>query len=471
MNDKRESLSKNSVSVLAARLASPFFSFILIVCVARILGAEELGKYSLSLSFLLIFQLLPTLGLHYYIPREISRNYSMVSDYLFHGTVFFVITSIAAVFLMNITACFLPYSQDVKYGLMIISMALLPSALYTLYESVLIGMEKMSYLSIASFLEGIFRSLLSIAGVFMGLGFKWLVCVVLVSKFFSCFILIWILRDKFPMRFSFQKKIIYDLLNASKIFFGMNLLAVLNSRIDFILLSVLAGFANLGYYAVSYRIIESLTLISGALVTAFFPVLSRLFSENRQNFQELSRKLIHLIIIVFLPVSACLAIFADLIINLFFPEGYQQAVDILRIMAGLAFLAAFDQTLATIVISSNKQNRELLILSISSFFYIVFLLVLVPLFGLYGAATATISAMALQTAFRFSYISLGLFQVRLFSIAWKPLLTVLLLFVCFFLIPHNITGAITGIVLYCITIFFLDEFSVKEIALLQEQKS
>ena len=179
---EKQSLKKNTVSILIARIAAPASSLFLIICVARYLGVEELGKYSLILSFLLLFQILPTFGLNYYITREVSRDNSLAGRYLVDGMLFFIISGLFFSVVLNILAHFLSYPDDVKTGLFIVSFALVPSGLYVLYESLLMGLETMSYLSTVNLLEGLFRSLIGISGVMAGFGFYWLVWTLFLSK-------------------------------------------------------------------------------------------------------------------------------------------------------------------------------------------------------------------------------------------------------------------------------------------------
>ena len=452
---EKQSLKKNTVSILIARIAAPASSLFLIICVARYLGVEELGKYSLILSFLLLFQILPTFGLNYYITREVSRDNSLAGRYLVDGMLFFIISGLFFSVVLNILAHFLSYPDDVKTGLFIVSFALVPSGLYVLYESLLMGLETMSYLSTVNLLEGLFRSLIGISGVMAGFGFYWLVWTLFLSKCISCLFLLFVLRNKFPGKIKLKVNTLKDLIRASKSFFGINLFAVLNSRIDFIILSVIAGMTNLGYYSASYRIIESTSLLSGAIVTASYPVLSRLFSQNKESLSGQFHKLLNLITLIFIPISISLFYYAEFIISLLFSDAYNEAVIILKIMSVFSLLAAFDQTLASITLSTNKQKQELCILGFSCCCYAALLITMVPLFGMVGAAISTVLAMLIQTNSRFVYIYKNIMTIKIFSAMSKPIMYMIMPLLCFYLIPTEIIGGSIGffMFLFCFALF------------------
>jgi len=463
-SDRRQSLKRNTISVLVARIITPLSSLILIICIARFLGAEELGKYSLILSLLLLFQVLPTFGLNYFIVREVSRNPEHLSEYLIHGAIFFTLSSILAIIILNYGVKFFSYPNDLKQGIFIVSFAIIPSVLSTLLESLLMGIEQMSYLSTVNLFEGIFRSFMGIFGVLvLGLGFYWLVWVLLLSRFIMFFSFVYILRDKLPPKFVFQFGIIRKLLKASRIFFGINVFAILNSRIDFIVLSVILGLTDLGYYSVAYRIIETTSLISGAIVTAFYPVLSRVYLQSGDNLRVLSHKLLSLIAILFIPISVGLFFYADFIIGMLFSSAYHEAVIILRIMSLFSLLAAFDQVCATINLTNNRQKQELAILAVSFCFYVAALLSLVPVYGLVGGALATVLAMLVQVIIKFSYIYKNIFTVEFLTIIRLPLIFLIGPVLCFYFVKPEALGGGLGIVVYLLLVCCFSEFNPKQL--------
>ncbi|HYD50874.1 MAG TPA: hypothetical protein VEB21_21135, partial [Terriglobales bacterium] len=56
-------ITTNAMVLVVLRLVRPMLSMLLVVAISRLLGAEELGRYTLALSLLFVFTEIAPLGL------------------------------------------------------------------------------------------------------------------------------------------------------------------------------------------------------------------------------------------------------------------------------------------------------------------------------------------------------------------------------------------------------------------------
>ena len=77
----RQTIIKNTFWLTAAEVVTQILKLALIVYTARILGAQEYGKFSFALSFVGIFVIFAELGLPDIITREFSKNHEAEKEY------------------------------------------------------------------------------------------------------------------------------------------------------------------------------------------------------------------------------------------------------------------------------------------------------------------------------------------------------------------------------------------------------
>ena len=209
-------IAYNTVFSAGARVIAVALSLFSLGIIARYLGKEGFGDYSLILSFLYIFNILADMGLYSLMTREISRpgaDEKKITSNIFTLRIvaLFIFLSMAIALVW-----FFPYAQRVKFGVMIASF----SYLFLSASQVLMGIFQ-KYLKIdrAGFADIVGRLVqlgLIMVFVYFKLGLFWL----LISLNISCvvnFILNWVfakkyIRFSFAFDFSFWKKTIKEAL-------------------------------------------------------------------------------------------------------------------------------------------------------------------------------------------------------------------------------------------------------------------
>ena len=165
--------------------------------------------------------------------------------------------------------------------------------------------------------------------------------------------------------------------------------------VDIIILTIHEGFENIAYYSVAVKLatVTALALMSVNIVIA--PKIAEIYSTN--DFDKLN-KLINdsarIIFIISVPVLTILFIFSDFILGLF-GENYVLAREALLFLLCGQFFSSLCGPGAIYLNMTGKQKKLNIILILGLGVNVVLNLMLIPTYGIEGAATATLISMIL----------------------------------------------------------------------------
>jgi len=156
---------------------------------------------------------------------------------------------------------------------------------------------------------------------------------------------------------------------------------------------------DLGYYAAAQRPVQFLYLIPAVIATVVFPAFSRLAGKDNEKFRSLLEKSISSSFLLAIPLTLGGLILAPQIISLLFGNGYLPATTAFIFLL-LTILLIFPSILiGNAIFAYNKQRQFIGYLALGALGNVVFNAVLIPPFGIAGAAFATILAQTLAIGF------------------------------------------------------------------------
>lgn len=181
-----------------------------------------------------------------------------------------------------------------------------------------------------------------------------------------------------------------------------NIITFLNYKADLFLVNVFIGPVGAGVYAIAMQLSEKLWLFSGAVSTVLLPKLSEL-SSNETEKSALTPVICRWVLMI--TALGCLALIfaADLLVRLLFGQEFMSAVPpLLALMPGIVLWAG-GRVLGNDIASRGKPETNLYI---SIFVFLVNVggnLILIPAYGLIGAAIATSVAYGLDFFLKLSF--------------------------------------------------------------------
>lgn len=167
-------------------------------------------------------------------------------------------------------------------------------------------------------------------------------------------------------------------------------LTLLNRRIDLIMLGSLDGAHDTGLYAIASRAAELVPFVSAAASQTLAPRIARLWQEgDKKLLQRMLTGAARRVFIATLPLAAVFMIGADWLLGTLFGAEYTAAAIPLQILAGARLLSVVFGTARTLLNMAGQEKRSLIALSIAVAANLILNAVLIPVFGIIGAAIAT----------------------------------------------------------------------------------
>lgn len=214
-----------------------------------------------------------------------------------------------------------------------------------------------------------------------------------------------------------------------------------------------------GYYNAASPIARLPLIISMAVATAVLPATSEAFSVNNHVLlKTYVRQAFRYVTIIVLPLSVGTIVFSTPIINLLFP-GYASGSGALKILAaGMLFFTIYTVS-ASISQGMGKPFIPMYALLGGTVFELVGSIILVPYYGINGAALATTLA-ALIIMITVAWKTLGFAQIKLpLKDYGRIIIASIVMGVVLMIYPKNIiflmAALITAPIVYLVTLIFI----------------
>lgn len=174
-----------------------------------------------------------------------------------------------------------------------------------------------------------------------------------------------------------------------------NVSSALNERLDQLLISVFLRPAQLGFYVIAVTLSSATILVGMSVYVVALPAVAGLEPGRAQA--AVARRVIALTFVLSTVVSVPVVLFAPSLIELFFGAAFLPAADVGRILVVAAIAFSTNRALGAVLKAIGKPlapgTAELIALGVT----FVGLAVLLPAFGLMGAAVASLVSYSAST--------------------------------------------------------------------------
>lgn len=164
----------------------------------------------------------------------------------------------------------------------------------------------------------------------------------------------------------------------------------ISMRLDQVLLKNMLGAEAVGYYSAAVRVSEAFYFIPLVLTGSFFPAIVKAKIKNDALYQNRLEVLFSLLAFIAVSVAVSLAIFSPFIIRILYGNTYAPSAAVLTIYGWANVFVFMGVARARWLINENLQIYSALYLAAAAAISIVLNLILIPVWGIVGAALATV---------------------------------------------------------------------------------
>ncbi|MFA9409306.1 MAG: oligosaccharide flippase family protein, partial [Candidatus Dadabacteria bacterium] len=170
------------------------------------------------------------------------------------------------------------------------------------------------------------------------------------------------------------------------------------------ILGYFAGKEAVAFYKIASTVASLANKVVDPLYEAIYPELVKFTSSNAiKDFKKMIKSTTKSLVLIIVPLTIILLVFAEPIIRLVFGGEYLPATNALRILAVAVLIVRFTFWINPALLAMGRPGLRTILGSISTVFYLVLLLFLVPPYSYMGAAFAFLGYAILRSILAFKF--------------------------------------------------------------------
>ena len=389
-------LARN-VAFATASAGSSVLLLLLLLLAAKLLGTEVFGRFSFVLALAVIFETLMDFGLKEVTTRAVARDPRHALPYVQNTFGLKAVLGLTAVLLLAATTGALRHDPELVQAAVLLGISGVLRSYMTTLRSVFYAIDRYDLETTVLVADRILVLAAGAAVLRAGYG-----VIALSAAFLAARIVALILAATLASKAVGRLRPAFDLafwrdLQMRAIPFGAFVVVLqLYNYVDTVMLGVMRGDAETGLYNAAYRLYEGFAHIPSVISVVLTPRLSREFVLDRAAYRRTASRGILAAALLGIPASVAVYLLGEPAIWRLYGEGYASSVTVFEILAA-GFVIVFPlAVLHTIAMAANAERLMLLTAVVGCVSNAGLNLILIPSYGMHGAATATVAGEAIS---------------------------------------------------------------------------
>lgn len=361
---------------------------------ANYLGPEKFGILSYALSYVSIFIGISTLGLNNVLARKFIHEQHKSQKYLTNSSILCAISAACLYVLLCLLVAFSSQAEEVNAIVLVIGCSIFFQQ-YSLVEVYFTSSLQSKFIAKCGFIcvtiSLILKSVLLINGVdLIYIAWSYVFDAFNLMAMYALLLNISSFSLISQRLFSVNQSV--SLLKQSWPYMLSALLVAVYMKIDQIMIMDMLGSEQVGIYAASVRLSEAWYFLPIIVVSAFYPKLSILKNDDKNQYEFLLRKMYRNFIFISVVVAIFAATFSNEIIRVVYGAKYDAASGVLSVNIWTGLFVAIGVLSDRWILDHGLQIISLYNTAIGALINIVLNFIFIPKYGIVGAAWATLIA-------------------------------------------------------------------------------
>ena len=481
VNKNLKLIAKSSFIVLIGIAISKILVYIYRVIIARQFGPDMYGIFSLASMVVSWFAAFFAFGLHEGILRYVSifrgKKDARKIRYVFGiSSSIMLVSSIIGGILLFLLSGFISaqifHNTEIAVFLRAFSILVPLTILSGTYLSLMRAYEMIGwYFFIFNIAQNVLKVFILILLVIMGIKSSSPIIASYLLGIFGMLIMSYLVaRYKIPGVFAGNKtadkltsknRILSELAHYSFPIMFTGIFSIIFYWLDSFAIGYFRSVAEVGYYNAAAPIAMLLLLAPELFMQLFFPLIAKeYYKRNYSTIKELSKQVGKWIFTINLPIFLLIILFPGTLINILFGKEYLVAVQALRILSVGALVSSIFVISQNIISMAGKSRLLLYNIIITTALNIILNIMLVPTFGINGAAlSASLSFIVLNAIMVFEakhYMNIIPLRRKMLKILLVSLIpTALLILAKNFIVLNLFTIILLGIFFIALYAFLM----------------
>lgn len=370
------------------------------IWVARYLGPEQFGVFSYAFAFVAIFGTIAKLGLDGIVVRDLVHEPNKRDIYL--GTAFWLKLVGAFITIGVVAFATLYTSNDHTTNLYIFIIA--SGIVFQSFEVIDFYFQSKvlsKFVSLCRMTQLLLSSLMKIYFVLTGAGLFWFVVVSLVDQ--ATLAMSLCIAYQYQKLGSFYRH--FDLMTAKNLLkdswplIFSSLVIMIYMRIDQIMIKEMLGAKEVGIYSAAVRLGEVWYFIPMVITSSLFPAIVSAKKVSKELYYTRLQMLYTFMAWMAIGIALFMSFSSDWLVPFMYGEAYREAARVLVIHIWAGVFVFLGVVSGKWFLSENLQNLSTINTVIGAVANILLNLILIPKYGVSGAAISTVLSYSIAAYF------------------------------------------------------------------------
>lgn len=388
-----QTIAKNTFWLLAGEAISRTIRAIVVIYAARILGTAGYGAFAFAMAIANFAAIFTDLGVTSIVGREVSKNPQERARYFANA-----LTLKGALLTLNVSIILfiIPALTTIPAAIPLLPLIAALLVFDTLRDFAMAffrALERMEWDALVKTLTNIGIAIIGISSLKMiGTAFALTSAYIIGAAFGLCVAAIVLFAHSRSWFAPLEKGLLKNIAAASWPIGLLALAGAFSINTDMIMLGWLTEPETVGLYAAAQKPIQLLYIFPGLIASAMFPVMARLAHKNDIRLRTMVEQGSKITLMLAIPMTLGGIILAPNLIQFIYGTAYAGASLSFQILL-LTLLVMFPFAVINYtILAYNRQSYFVRFFLFGALLNIGFNLLLIPRFGIAGAAAATVVA-------------------------------------------------------------------------------
>lgn len=407
---------KNWSYLLVSDVLQQLVGFFVVILLARKLSPDGFGLFNVIISISTIFAVFAQFGTTNVVIRELTLKPESAAALIRKIIIPIRLISFGLAIVAFVIYNYIDFTTENQWIIYVI-LIILNLSLWNFSESIAFGNEVTKYSSILNiivsvcWLASIFffpDELFTVENVIL------IYCILHFLKAFSYMIIVF-KNYYLPKKYNIDKETIGFMSFFKMVlpYVWLLLIFTLANQLPFQLLNKNSGLGEVGYYAVGFKLMMPISIAVGTAFKAIFPSFTRMYANNKNDFEIKLKQGFNLIIVLGTLVSIGASLTSTYWLTLMFGDSYVAAIPVFNFLIWFSVLSILD-TLLSNGLSSAYKEKTLAIIATIDVIIIIPLLYFASFYGAEGLAIIKLVSGILFLGFHL-FVFIKVLKVKIYN--------------------------------------------------------
>ena len=417
----RKRFAVNTGWLIAQSVFQYVLSAVIGIIAARFLGPANFGILGYGVSLMAMFQAFCTLGFNDIQITNMVETPEEAGGIIGTALTMRLISSSLSILAIAAVAAIARPGEKV---LLIVTVLQSLQLIFQAFDALRLWFQWQllsKYTAIGSIIGNIACSAWRIVLLIQGASVEWFALTSVVQMLTNYLFVAPLFFQKAKTRLWFSFSIAKRLLSRSWHFILSGLMQAATAHFGRLVLSGALGDAMLGYYNAAYSITTMWLFVPLAIIDSSLPVLLQTKKDHPDAFRPRYQLTLMAVLGIGLSVGIGLSILAPWVVNLLYGPKYAPAADVLRIVAWIGIFSNIGSARNIYIQAEQRQSAIKYISLITAVATVGLNVLLIPMFGLIGAAIACMASFIIESMVATSIVPGTRPYLRLYFGSFKTL--------------------------------------------------